>query len=78
MGNLLYTSYLPVFQLSGIVLLVAMIGAIVLTHRDRKRSLHQNLSAQHARDPKQTLALVNAPLGQGAALPAKQTHEETL
>ncbi|WP_026439724.1 NADH-quinone oxidoreductase subunit J [Acidocella facilis] len=78
LGNLLYTSYLPVFQLSGIVLLVAMIGAIVLTHRDRKRSLHQNLSAQHARDPKQTLALVNAPLGQGAALPAKQTHEETL
>lgn len=78
LGRVIYTKYVYYFQAAGLVLLVAMIGAIVLTHRDRKRSLHQNLSAQHARDPKQTLALVNAPLGQGAALPAKQTHEETL
>ncbi|MGE4480949.1 NADH-quinone oxidoreductase subunit J [Acidocella sp.] len=78
LGQLIYTSYLPLFQLSGVVLLVAMIGAIVLTHRDRQRSLHQNLAAQHARTPAQTLALVPAKLGEGASLPAKQPEKETL
>ena len=78
LGQLIYTSYLPLFQLSGIVLLVAMIGAIVLTHRDRKRSLHQNLAAQHARTPEQTLVMVPAKLGEGAALPAPQTEKEML
>jgi NADH-quinone oxidoreductase subunit J len=78
LGQLLYTSYLPLFQLSGVILLVAMIGAIVLTHRDRKRSLHQNITAQHARTPAQTLAMVRAPLGEGVALPEKRPEEETL
>ncbi|GAN79717.1 NADH-quinone oxidoreductase subunit J [Acidocella aminolytica] len=78
LGSLIYTSYLPLFQLSGMVLLVAMIGAIVLTHRDRQRSLHQNLAAQHARTPEQTLAMVPAKLGEGASLPPKQTQKETL
>jgi NADH-quinone oxidoreductase subunit J len=78
LGQLIYTSYLPLFQLSGIILLVAMIGAIVLTHRDRKRSLHQNLAAQHARTPEQTLVMVPAKLGEGAFLPAQQTEKETL
>lgn len=78
LGQLIYTSYLPLFQLSGMVLLVAMIGAIVLTHRDRKRSLHQNIAVQHARTPAQTLVMVPAKLGEGAPLPAKQTQKETL
>ncbi len=77
LGQLIYTSYLPLFQLSGVILLVAMIGAIVLTHRDRKRSLQQDISLQHARTPAQTLAMVRAPLGAGAALPEQQP-EETL
>lgn len=77
LGSLVYTAYLPIFELSSVVLLVAMIGAIVLTHRDRKRSRHQNLAAQHARTPEQTLAMVPAKLGEGAALPAPQTKKET-
>ena len=76
LGSLIYTSYLPLFQLSAMVLLVAMIGAIVLTHRDRKRSLHQKLSVQHARTPEDTLVMVHAELGAGAAMPPKE--KETL
>ncbi|MDE2239179.1 MAG: NADH-quinone oxidoreductase subunit J [Rhodospirillales bacterium] len=78
LGQLIYTAYLPLFQLSGVILLVAMIGAIVLTHRDRKRSLHQNISAQHARTPEQTLVMIRSPLGEGVALPQTQKEEETL
>lgn len=78
LGNLIYTSYLPLFQLSGIVLLVAMIGAIVLTHRDRQTSLHQNLTKQHARTPEQTLVLMPTRLGEGAVLPAAAQEKETL
>ena len=73
LGSLIYTSYLPLFQLSGIILLVAMIGAIVLTHRDRKRAKTQNLATQHARKPEDTLVMVSAKLNQGAPLPEKET-----
>jgi NADH-quinone oxidoreductase subunit J len=72
LGSLIYTSYLPLFQLAGVILLVAMIGAIVLTHRDRKRAMHQNLAEQHARTPETTLSLVKAGLNQGAVLPSAQ------
>ncbi len=78
LGQLIYTSYLPLFQLSGVILLVAMIGAIVLTHRDRQRSLHQNIAVQHARKPEHTLVMVNAALGEGAALPVQLAEKETL
>jgi len=75
-GSLIYTNYLVLFQLSGIILLVAMIGAIVLTHRERKRAKTQNISLQHARVPADTLFMVRAELGAGAPLP---DHEkETL
>jgi NADH-quinone oxidoreductase subunit J len=76
LGSLIYTDYLPLFQLSGMVLLVAMIGAIILTHRDRKNSRRQDLAVQHARKPEETLTLVRAPLGAGAGLPAQE--KETL
>jgi NADH-quinone oxidoreductase subunit J len=69
LGSLIYTNYLVLFQLSGIILLVAMIGAIVLTHRERKRAKTQNMSVQHARKPADTLVMVNATLGAGAPLP---------
>src|SRR6516165_4607423 len=72
LGSLIYTSYLPLFQLSGIILLVAMIGAIVLTHRDRKRAKTQNLSQQHARRPEDTLVMVQAKLNEGVAMPEKE------
>jgi NADH-quinone oxidoreductase subunit J len=50
-GNLLYTRYLFVFEGAGLVLLVAMIGAIVLTHRQRGGVKAQNISRQNARRP---------------------------
>ncbi len=76
LGSLLYTNYLVLFQLAGIILLVAMIGAIVLTHRDRKRAKRQNLDVQHARLPAGTLTMVSAQLGAGAPMP--KPEKETL
>ncbi|HVE23000.1 MAG TPA: NADH-quinone oxidoreductase subunit J [Acidocella sp.] len=69
LGSLIYTNYLPLFQLAGVILLVAMIGAIVLTHRERRRAKTQNLDLQHARVPADTLVMVKTRLGAGAELP---------
>ncbi len=69
LGALIYTKYLVLFQLAGVILLVSMIGAIVLTHRDRRRGKPQSLDAQHARTPAKTLTMVNAKLGAGAKTP---------
>jgi NADH-quinone oxidoreductase subunit J len=65
LGRLIYTDYILLFQTAGLVLLVAMIGAIVLTLRDRRRSRHQVIRVQTARDPKETLQLVEAGIGVG-------------
>jgi NADH-quinone oxidoreductase subunit J len=69
LGSVLYTNYIFLFQLAGLVLLVAMIGAIVLTLRDRRRGKTQNIGLQHARQPAETVSLVNAKLGAGAKIP---------
>jgi NADH-quinone oxidoreductase subunit J len=71
LGSLIYTKYLFLFQLSGAILLVSMIGAIVLTLRDRNRGKHQNLDVQHERRPADTLVLVSTKLGEGALVPRK-------
>ena len=65
LGRLLYTDYILPFQTAGLVLLVAMIGAIVLTHRGRRRSRHQIISVQTAREPADTLTMVRAGMGLG-------------
>ncbi len=66
LGRILYTDYFYVFQLAGIVLLVAMIGAIVLTLRDRPGSKHQNIGRQTNRRSSDTLQLIqDKPSGQG-------------
>jgi NADH-quinone oxidoreductase subunit J len=65
LGNLLYTDYIFLFQVSGLVLLVAMIGAIVLTLRDRKTSRHQNIAMQTARTAADTLVMVEVGIGVG-------------
>jgi NADH-quinone oxidoreductase subunit J len=67
-GRLLYTRYLFVFEGAGLVLLVAMIGAIVLTHRDRQMSRHQNVHRQVSRRSKDATRNVNQPVGQGMEL----------
>ena len=65
LGNVLYTDYLFLFQAAGLVLLVAMIGAIVLTLRDRKTSRHQIISVQTQRTVAETLEVVTLSLGAG-------------
>ncbi len=65
LGRLIYTAYIFQFQAAGLILLVAMIGAIVLTLRDRKRSRHQVIRVQNARETRDTLELVRVGLGDG-------------
>jgi len=65
LGRVIYTDYLLLFQLSGLVLLVAMIGAIVLTIRHRKDVKRQNVVGQMQRDPKAAIKLVDVKPGQG-------------
>jgi NADH-quinone oxidoreductase subunit J len=67
-GNLLYTRYLFIFEGAGLVLLVAMIGAIVLTHRERGGTRYQNISRQNARRPQDATRNVNQPVGVGVEL----------
>ncbi len=68
LGHLLYTDYIFLFQASGLVLLVAMIGAIVLTLRVRNLSRHQNIARQIARTPADTLELLDVPSRAGIAV----------
>ncbi len=65
LGRVLYDKYLLVFQLSGLVLLVAMIGAIVLTLRHRQDIKRQDVLAQLYRDPQKALELKDVKPGQG-------------
>jgi NADH-quinone oxidoreductase subunit J len=65
LGLLIYDKYLLLFQLSALVLLVAMIGAIVLTLRHRKDVKRQNVLAQMWRDPAKAMELIDVKPGQG-------------
>ena len=65
LGLLIYDRYFLIFQLSGLILLVAMIGAIVLTLRHRKDVKRQNVLAQMWRDPAKAMELKDVKPGQG-------------
>jgi NADH-quinone oxidoreductase subunit J len=67
-GALLYGRYLFLFEAAGIILLVAMIGAIVLTHRTRKDQHTQNVSRQIARRPNEATVNTRPEVGQGVKL----------
>ena len=67
-GTLIYTRYLFIFEGAGLVLLVAMIGAIVLTHRTRGGVRPQNVSQQVQRRPQDAVRKVDQPVGQGMEL----------
>ncbi len=67
-GALLYSRYLFLFEAAGIILLVAMIGAIVLTHRQRKDQRTQNVSRQIARRPDEATVNMKPEVGQGVRL----------
>ena len=65
LGILIYDRYFLLFQLAGLVLLVAMIGAIVLTLRHRTDVKRQNVIAQMMRDPKAAIEMLDVKPGQG-------------
>jgi NADH-quinone oxidoreductase subunit J len=65
LGLVLYDRYFLLFQLSGLILLVAMIGAIVLTLRHRSDVKRQDVLAQMYRDPAKALELKDIKPGQG-------------
>jgi len=65
LGRILYTDYVYLFQAAGLVLLVAMIGAIVLTLRTREGVRRQNISEQVARTPALGMELKDVKPGQG-------------
>jgi len=65
LGRILYTDYIYLFQASGVILLVAMIGAIVLTLRDRPGAKRQDIASQTGRRPAETLAMVKMKPGSG-------------
>lgn len=84
-GRVLYTDYIYLFQISGLILLVAMIGAIVLTLRERPGTRRQSIEAQLARIGR--VESLNPPVGQGvqtilrrelpkAPEPRKVEHQE--
>ena len=65
LGRVIYTDYVYYFETAGMILLVAMIGAIVLTLRHKPNVRRQNIRLQNARDPRLAIRLVDVPPGQG-------------
>ena len=65
LGQVIYTDFIYLFQVAGLVLLVAMIGAIVLTLRHRPHVKRQDIPSQILRDPRESLELVDVPSGKG-------------
>ena len=68
LGNVLYTDYIHLFQLSGMILLVAMIGAIVLTFRERVGLKRQSYIKQISREKKDGVQLVEVESKQGVKI----------
>ena len=64
-GEILYTKYVLFFQLSGLILLVAMVGAIVLTLRHRTGIKRQDVATQVARGPATAIEIKSVEPGQG-------------
>ncbi|OCC23184.1 NADH:ubiquinone oxidoreductase subunit J [Croceicoccus estronivorus] len=67
-GALLYSRYLFLFESAGIILLVAMVGAIVLTHRERRDTRTQNVAKQVSRRPDEATVNVKPEIGKGVQL----------
>ena len=65
LGLVLYTKYIHYFQIAGMVLLVAMIGAIVLTLRHKAKVKRQDINVQNARTPELAMAVRKVSSGQG-------------
>ena len=68
LGQVLYSRFLYPFEIAGLILLVAMIGAIVLTHRSRGDVRGQKVSKQVDRRPEEAIKLENPTVGEGMKL----------
>jgi len=68
LGQLLYSRYLFAFEIAGLILLVAMIGAIVLTHRSRRDTRPQKIWRQIARKPGDATKNMDPGVGEGMIL----------
>ena len=68
LGQVLYTDYIHIFQLSGMILLVAMIGAIVLTFRQRSGVKRQNYIKQISRERSEGVQVVNVESNKGVKI----------
>ena len=67
-GNVMYTEYIHLFQISGLILLLSMIGAIVLTYRKREGVKRQNYFTQVGREREDSIKLVEVESGKGINL----------
>lgn len=65
LGNLIYTRYFYLFQAAGVILLIAMVGAIVLTLRQRQGVKRQRVATQMARTRDQSIEIKKVPPGGG-------------
>lgn len=65
LGAVLYTDYIYLFQVAGLILLIAMVGAIVLTHRKRPGVKKQKIANQLARRPEDSLKIHKVKSGKG-------------
>jgi NADH-quinone oxidoreductase subunit J len=65
LGDILYTDYIYLFQIAGLVLLVAMIGAIVLTLRHKEGVKRQDIARQVARTPATAIEVRKVETGKG-------------
>ena len=70
LGNIIYTDYIHLFQLSGMILLVAMIGAIVLTFRTRSGVKKQSYFKQISREKKDGVVMANPESNKGVKIDA--------
>lgn len=65
LGSVLYTEFMPIFLTAGLILLVAMISAIALTHRRRENVRTQNAAKQYSREIKDCMEVVSVEIGKG-------------
>ena len=65
LGRLIYTEYVYLFQASGLILLIAMLGAIVLTLRQREGVKRQRITAQLDRKPEDSVEIIDVKTGSG-------------
>ena len=68
LGQVLYTDYIHVFQISGMILLIAMIGAIVLTYRQREGVKKQSYIKQISRERSEGVEVIEVPTNKGVKI----------